>query len=274
MTIKAAIVLGPLAAATAFLLQTFGCMAVAEPPVPDENTPCGTHCTYIVRDVYPHDRAAFTQGLAYEDGYFYEGTGLNGASTLRKVNVESGEVEQQVSLDQRYFGEGIAIAGDRIVQLTWQSSVGFVYDKATFELQREFQYPTEGWGITYDGTQFIMSDGTAMLYFLDPSVFVETRRVEVTDDKGPVRELNELEYIHGEIYANVWRTDRIVRIDPATGKVKGDIDLTGILPAADRDFGTDVLNGIAYDEAGDRLFVTGKRWPKIFHIDLAAIAAK
>jgi glutamine cyclotransferase len=274
MGIKAVFVLGPLAAAMSVLLQPLGCLASAQPPRPDETIPCETRCTYIVRAAYPHDRGAFTQGLAYEDGFLYEGTGLNGKSSLRKVKLETGEVVQRIELDERYFGEGIAIAGDRIVQLTWTSRVGFVYDKETFAKQREFVYESEGWGITHDGNQFIMSDGTDWLYFLDQNVFVENRRVQVRDDNGPVRELNELEFIKGEIYANVWRTDKIVRINPETGRVTGEIDLTGILPAADRDFSTDVLNGIAYDAEGDRLFVTGKRWPKVFEIDLAGIAAE
>jgi len=275
MTEQAAAVLSSVVASSMMLLQSIGlggCIAAAEPPTPDVGAPCEFECTYVVQDVYPHDRGAFTQGLAYEGGILYEGTGIRGQSSLRRVDLESGAVEQRVDLDPRYFGEGIAIVDDRIIQLTWQANVGFVYDKETFVREREFEYPTEGWGLTYDGTQLIMSDGTNRLYFLDPNVFVETKRIEVSDPTGTVGQLNELEYIDGEIFANVWRTDYIVRIDPATGEVVGRIDLAGLLPTADRDFRTDVLNGIAYDEENDRLLVTGKRWPKLFHIDLVGVA--
>jgi glutaminyl-peptide cyclotransferase len=168
------------------------------------------------------------------------------------------------------FGEGIAIYGDRIIQLTWQSHIGLVYDKTSFELLRTFSYPTEGWGLTHDGARLIMSDGTATLHFLDPETFVEVGQVEVYDVDGPVVRLNELEYIGGEIYANIWQTDRIVRIDPQTGQVLGWVDLSGLLSPEDRQQPVDVLNGIAYDPASDRLFVTGKLWPKLFEIELVA----
>ncbi|MFL5803187.1 MAG: glutaminyl-peptide cyclotransferase, partial [Roseiflexaceae bacterium] len=171
-------------------------------------------------------------------------------------------------ISDTYFGEGITIFGDKILQLTWQSQVGFVYDKASFEQIGEFHYSTEGWGLTHDGTRLIMSDGTATLHFLDPQTLQETGTLDVYDNNGPVVRLNELEYINGEVYANIWQTDRIARISPQTGQVLGWINLTGLLGPEDRQQPVDVLNGIAYDAAGDRLFVTGKLWPKLFEIKL------
>lgn len=224
--------------------------------------------TYHVVNAYPHDPNAFTQGLVFEDGVLYEGTGLYDRSTLRRVALETGTVLQQVALPGQYFGEGIVVWGDEIVQLTWQSNVGFVYDKDSFELLRSFDYTTEGWGITHDGTRLIMSDGTSTLRFWDPETLQVTGQVSVYDASGPVTRLNELEYVQGEVYANVWQTDRIARIDPQTGQVVGWIDLTGLLGSARRS--ADVLNGIAYDAATDRLFVTGKLWPKLFEIELLA----
>jgi glutaminyl-peptide cyclotransferase len=223
--------------------------------------------TYGIVNTYPHDRDAFTQGLVFEDGFLYEGTGLYGYSTLRRVDLETGAVLQVRELPQ-FFGEGITIYGDRIIQLTWQSNIGFVWNKNTFELLREFSYPTEGWGITHDGERLIMSDGTSKLYFLDPQSFEEVGRLDVFDNDGPVTRLNELEYIKGEIYANVWQTDRIARIAPETGQVVGWVDLEGLLTEEDRLEHIDVLNGIAYDSENDRLFVTGKLWPKLFEIEL------
>ena len=220
---------------------------------------------YQVVRVYPHDPTAFTQGLVFADGVLYEGTGLNGQSTLRKVTLENGVVLQQQRLDAQYFGEGIALVGDSILQLTYTTGVGFVYDRATFQRQRTFTYTGEGWGLAYDGTRVVMSDGTPFLRFLDPKTLKETGRVQVTDGGRPVEDLNELEFVKGEIYANVWQSDRIARIDPKSGAVRGWIDLKGILNPKDA-IGADVLNGIAYDAAGDRLFVTGKLWPKLFEI--------
>lgn len=214
---------------------------------------------------YPHDPQAFTQGLVWHDGFLYEGTGLNGQSGIRKVRLETGQVLQHRPLDEKYFGEGIALWKGTIVQLTWQSEIGFVYDLKTFEPMRTFSYTGEGWGLAHDGTRLIMSDGTARLRFLDPDSFEETGRVTVRDGGVPVDDLNELEWVKGEIYANVWQQDRIARIDPKSGRVLGWIDLTGILPPMER-IGRDVLNGIAYDAAGDRLFVTGKLWPRLFEI--------
>lgn len=224
--------------------------------------------TYRVVNAYPHDRGAFTQGLVYLDGTLYEGTGLYGQSSLRRVDLQTGAVLQQRDLDAQYFGEGIAVVGDRIMQLTWQSNVGFVYDRASFEPVDQWSYPTEGWGLTYDGTRLIMSDGTATLRFLDPQTFAEIGSIDVADANGPVTRLNELEYVNGEIWANVWQTDRIARIDPQTGGVVGWIDLTGLLSAEDRAEPVDVLNGIAYDAESKRVFVTGKLWPKLFEIEI------
>lgn len=220
---------------------------------------------YQVVRVYPHDPKAFTQGLVFAHGFLYEGTGLNGESTLRKVTLENGVVLQLQRLDEQYFGEGIALVSDSILQLTYTTGVGFVYDRATFQRQRTFTYTGEGWGLAYDGARVVMSDGTPFLRFLDPKTLKEIGRVQVTDGGRPVEDLNELEFVKGEIYANVWPTDRIARIDPKTGAVRGWIDLAGILDSKDAT-GVDVLNGIAYDAAGDRLFVTGKLWPKLFEI--------
>jgi len=224
--------------------------------------------TYRMVASYPHDRMAFTQGLVVEDTVLYEGTGLYGRSTLRRVELETGGILMVRALPANIFGEGITIHRDRIVQLTWQSNVGFVYSKDNFVLLQEFHYPTEGGGITHDGNRLIMSDGTSTLRFLNPETFEEIGEVEVLDDQGPVMNLNELEYVRGEIYANVWRTSRIARIDPQTGKVIGWIELKGILGSEDQSELISDLNGIAYDAKNDRLFVTGKLWPKLFEIKL------
>jgi glutamine cyclotransferase len=222
---------------------------------------------YQVVRSYPHDHAAFTQGLVFRNGVFYEGTGLNGQSGIRKVALETGEVLQAKSIGAQYFGEGITDWKGSLVEITWRSGIGFVYDIATFEQTRTFSYTGEGWGLTQDGTRIIMSDGTAALRFLDPDTLKETGRITVHDARGPVERLNELEYVQGEIFANVWQTDRLARIDPHDGRVTGWVDLSGLLAPAER-AGTDVLNGIAYDAAGDRLFVTGKLWPRVFEIKL------
>jgi glutamine cyclotransferase len=218
--------------------------------------------------VYPHDRNAFTQGLEYRGGFLYEGTGLNGRSSLRKVDLETGKVLQAIPLEARYFGEGITLLDQKILELTWQAHRGFVYDRSTFKLIRDFEYPGEGWGLTNDGRQIYMSDGTAQIRCWNPASLQEIRRFTVHDGTRPIDSLNELEYVRGEIYANVWQTDRIARIAPKDGHVSGWIDLSGLLPAADLADGADVLNGIAYDSLGDRLFVTGKLWPKLFEIQL------
>jgi glutamine cyclotransferase len=224
--------------------------------------------TYRIVNVYPHDRGAFTQGLVFADGGLYEGTGLRGSSALRRVDLESGKITQLRPLPPEYFGEGITVFGDRIIQLTWKARLGFVYDKASFELLATFRYPTEGWGLTHNGTELIMSDGSSTLHFLDPETFEETGQVQVFNEQGPVSMLNELEYVQGKVFAHVWLTDRIAIIEPGTGQVSAWIDLQGLLEAEDLIQPVDVLNGVAYDAAGDRLFVTGKLWPKLFEIEL------
>ena len=223
---------------------------------------------YQIVHTYHHDPLAFTQGLVYVDGVFYEGTGLEEQSSIRKVKVETGEVLQKHDIPGQYFGEGIVVWKDSLLELTWKAEKGFIYDLASFQPKGEFPYPGEGWGLTTDGKSIIMSDGSAQLRFWDPETLKETKRITVNDDGRPVDQLNELEWVKGEIYANVWQTDRIVRIDPKTGKVTGWINLKGLLTPQDYNDLTDVLNGIAYDAKGDRLFVTGKRWPKLFEIKL------
>jgi glutaminyl-peptide cyclotransferase len=221
---------------------------------------------YRIVKTYPHDRAAFTQGLEYRDGFLYEGTGLPGRSSLRKVDLDTGRVVQKYDLPQPFFGEGVTVVNQQIFQLTWQSQTGFVYDKSAFRVLRSFNYPGEGWGLTNDGKHMYMSDGTPNIRVWDAATLKEVRRITVKDGAAPVTALNELEWVRGEIYANVWQTDRIARISPADGKVLGWIDLTGIIAKNERPEADAVLNGIAYDAAGDRLFVTGKLWPKIFEI--------
>ena len=223
---------------------------------------------FRVLNVYPHDSRSYTQGLVFLNGMFYESTGLNGRSSIRKVRVETGEVLQRHDVDVKYFGEGLAHWKGKLFQLTWQSNLGFVYDLATFKQERTFAYMGEGWGLTTTATHFIMSDGTDVLRFIDPVTMKETRRVAVTDRSSPVFQINELEMVRGELFANIYQTDRIARINPQTGRVVGWINLAGLLSAAERAGGAEVLNGIAYDAASDRLFVTGKLWPKVFEIRL------
>ncbi len=218
---------------------------------------------------WPHDKSAFTEGLFWQDGFLYESTGLEGHSFIRKRRLETGEVLQSRTVPPQYFGEGIVAWKDRLIELTWQSQIGFVYDLKTLAPFSEFHYPGEGWALTHDDHRLIMSDGTAELRFLDPETLKETGRVKVTDEGRPVVDINELEYVHGEVFANIWHTNRIARIDPKSGKVVGWIDLTGIIKPAELPDSTDaVLNGIAYDAKADRLFVTGKLWPKLFEIKL------
>ena len=224
--------------------------------------------SYKVVNTYPHDRSAFTEGLVFEDGVLYEGTGLRGYSNLRRVKLETGEILQICELLPQFFGEGVTIYGDKIIRLTWQSNIGFVYDKYSFKLLQEFNYPDEGWGITHDGKHLIVSDGTSTLHFLNPDTFEEISQIEVSANNIPVTRINELEYIQGEIYANIWLTELIARIDPLSGQVIGWIDLKGILSPEDDSEAVDVLNGIAYDPKNSRLFVTGKFWPKLFEIEL------
>jgi glutamine cyclotransferase len=223
---------------------------------------------YEVVATYTHDTGAFTQGLEFEKGRLFEGTGQHGESALREVELATGKVLREHKLAREHFGEGITILGERVYQLTWQSRKGFIYNLADFAPQGEFSYRTEGWGLTNDGKSLIMSDGSAWLYFLDPTTFQVTRQVEVLDRGRPVKQLNELEWMSGMLLANVWQTNEIVVIDPGTGKVLARADLSGLLPAAERQPKTDVLNGIAWDEEAQKLYVTGKYWPKLFEIKL------
>ncbi|HUO77536.1 MAG TPA: glutaminyl-peptide cyclotransferase [Thermodesulfovibrionales bacterium] len=226
---------------------------------------------YKIVNIYPHDPSAFTQGLIYEGGYLYEGTGLYGKSTLRKVELKTGKVTKLLPLSPGYFGEGLTSWKGDLIQLTWREGKGFVYEKESFRLVREFSYPTEGWGITHDDTHLIMSDGSPSLYFLDPGTFIQVRRMEVRDRGTPLSGLNELEYVKGKIYANIWPSERIAIISPQTGRVEGWIDLTGLSGSMGHSPKIDVLNGIAYDRDKDRLFITGKLWPKLFEIKLIPV---
>ena len=223
---------------------------------------------YRVVHAYPHDSSAFTQGLVYVDGKLYEGTGLHGRSSIRMIDLTTGRVLQQHDLAANYFGEGITDWKNNLIELTWQAHTGFVYDRLSFRLLRTFSYPWEGWGLTHDSRNLILSDGTATLHLIDPTTFQPVGEITVTDQGHPVLNLNELEYIHGQIYANIWQTDRIARISPATGKVLAWIDLSGLRPASSRLNPDAVLNGIAYDSKKNRLFVTGKLWPKLFEIQV------
>ena len=248
------------------LLALFALLVGASSPLAQARAATPVYGYAVVR-TYPHDPHAFTEGLFLRDGYLYESTGLRGASTIRKVVLETGQVESGRSLPSQYFGEGIIDWKDKLIELTWQDQVGFIYGIDDFALRGEFRYDGEGWALTRDDTRIIMSDGTSRLRFLDPETLKETGGVTVTDEGQPVDQLNELEWVKGEIYANIWQSDRIARIDPATGKVTGWIDLAGLLPAQDQP-GTDVLNGIAYDAKADRLIVTGKLWPRLYEIKL------
>jgi len=248
-------------------LAALGALALGVPEtVAPQKKPVPVYGYRVVK-TYPHDPEAFTQGLVYVDGVLYEGTGLNGRSTLRKVDLTTGRVLKQIELAREYFGEGIAVYKDKIFQLTWRSNVGFVYRKDTLDLWRRVSYTTEGWGLTHDGTRLIQSDGSATLYFRNPDTFEEVGRLDVKDGARPLLALNELEWIQGEIYANVWQTDRVARIAPDTGRVLAWIDLSGLLSPAERE-AADVLNGIAHDAGRNRIFVTGKLWPKLFEIQI------
>jgi glutaminyl-peptide cyclotransferase len=257
MTMLAAVIVAALAALHA---AAPGLLWAAEGSLPVSS--------YRVIATYPHDRQAYTQGLVYRGGFLYESTGLEGQSTLRKVRPETGEVLIRRSLEKQVFAEGLTLCGDRLVQLTWISQKGFIWDLATLKRVGTFNYTGEGWGLANDKDRLIMSDGTSTLRFLDPSTLREKGRLAVTAAGKPLTQLNELEYVKGEIWANVYQTDRIARISPKTGRVTGWIDLAGLLPEADRIIPVDVLNGIAYDPDRNRLFVTGKLWPKLFVIEL------
>jgi len=246
------------------LLATIGMAAGQSSSPKGKDGP--TEYTFEVVRQFPHDPRAFTQGFTYNDGFFYEGTGRTGQSSLRQVNPENGHVVRKVDLAPDLFGEGITVLGNEVLQLTWLSHIGFVYDLRDFHLLRTFQYAGEGWGLTTDGHDLFMTDGSAEIRVLDASTFSEKRRIKVRESGKPVDQLNELEFIEGEIYANIWHSDRIARISPHTGKVVGWIDLTGLLGPFYQRQAEEVLNGIAYDPTGKRLFVTGKLWPKIFEI--------
>jgi glutamine cyclotransferase len=227
--------------------------------------------TYEIINTFPHDRKAYTQGLVFQNGVLYEGTGLPGRSSLRKVELETGNVLQTHKLSAEFFGEGITIFADKIIQLTFQENVGFVYNKDTFELLRKFNYPTEGWGITHNDKHLIMSDGTPTLYFLDPETFEQVRSIKVYDRGVSVWGVNELEYVEGQIYANIWPAEQIAIISPQTGRVMSWINMKGLLTKQDRSQPVDVFNGIAYDKENGRLFVTGKFWPKLFEIKVIPV---
>jgi glutaminyl-peptide cyclotransferase len=244
-----------------FALWTLTCAVASQASVP-------IYDVDIVH-TYPHDASAFTEGLFYLNGFLYESTGLEQHSSIRKVRIETGEVVQKIDIPAQYFGEGIVNWHSHLISLTWKSQVGFVFDLNTLKLQKQFHYEGEGWALTRNDRQIIMSDGTSALRFLDPNTLRETSRLQVTLDGKPLSNVNELEWVNGEIYANVWQTNWIVRIDPGSGQVVGLINLTGLLKRSDIVEGqTDVLNGIAYDAKRDRLFVTGKNWPKLFEIRL------
>jgi glutamine cyclotransferase len=223
---------------------------------------------YEVVNVYPHDSEAFTQGLVYKDGYLFESTGLFGKSSLRKVKLKTGEVLQIISIDRKYFSEGLAANNNQLVQLSWKSGEGFIYEADNFKLIKSFQYAGDGWGLTFHNNQFILSDGSSYLRFLDKHTMQEVRRVQVLKDGRAVKNINELEMVNGHVYANIWLSDTILIISPQSGIVTGELNLSGLLGKTENDPRGDVLNGIAYDVKGDRLFVTGKLWPKLFEIKL------
>jgi len=255
-----------------FLLSITASACANDTP-PDNDRPA--YYDYRVVNTYPHDTGAFTQGLFFDGGVLYESTGIRGQSSLRKLDIDSGEILQQVDLPAQYFGEGAALWDDEIITLTWRAGTGLVYDLDGLALTRTFTYEGEGWGLTHDGERLIMSDGSATLRFLDPQSFEVIGRLDVAFRGKPLVNINELEWINGEIFANVWRTNVIVRINPETGAVAGVIDMRNILPTDERiDGDTNVLNGIAYDADADRIFVTGKNWPKLYEIELVPRISK
>lgn len=227
--------------------------------------------SFKIVNIYPHDSTAFTQGLAYEGGYLYESTGLYGRSKIKVIDLADNKPVKSISMEERYFGEGLAVMGDRLVQLTYRERVGFVYDRHTLKVIAQFGYPTEGWGITYDGSHLIMSNGSSHLFYLDPESFRRIRSLKIEEDGAPVSNLNELEYVDGLIFANIWRSNFVAQIEPETGRVVGKIDFGELADRYKGDKSVDVLNGIAYDKAGQRLFVTGKLWPEIFEVELVPV---
>jgi glutaminyl-peptide cyclotransferase len=229
----------------------------------DSGTP--TLYTYHIDKTYPHDYTAFTEGLVFNNGVLYESTGKYGFSSLRRINLESGNITQKVLLPKQYFGEGLTVINDSLIQLTWQNNLGFIYNKETFSLLGNFSYSTEGWGLTYNGGELIMSDGTSNLTFINPDTFQETGHLSVHDANNFITNVNELEYVNGDLFANIWLQQKIAIINPQTGLVKGWIDLTGIYQPNNTD---DVLNGIAYDSQTNRLYVTGKNWPNLYQITI------
>jgi glutamine cyclotransferase len=233
------------------------------PPAPSIPT-----YTYEVVATYPHDVKSFTEGFQFDGGFIYEGTGMEARSYIRKYDLKSGKVIKEVKLPDYYFGEGIILLGGKIYELTYTSQIGFIYDAKTFAKIDSFTYQGEGWGMTTDGTNLIFSNGSNKLQYLDPNNHQVVKTLEVFEGENPLMQINELEYIKGQIFANIWRADRIVIIDPASGKVTGTIDMRGLLSPSEQTRETDVLNGIAYDAKNDRIFVTGKNWPKIFEIKI------
>ena len=258
------------------LLVTFVSISLSckkEVELPKANSPQNTTSpapvySYEIVNTWHHDPDAFTQGLQFYNGELYESTGLNGRSSLRRVELKTGKVLQKIDIENQYFAEGMTILDGKIYQLTYQTHIGFIYDLKTFEKLGSWRYEGEGWGLTTDGKELIMTNGSNKINFLDPRSLAISRTIEVFDEGYPVENLNELEYIKGELYANIWQTDRVARIDPATGKVNAWINLSGLLTPGERTEKVDVLNGIAYDEKGDRIFVTGKLWPKLFEIKI------
>jgi len=247
-----------------FLLTAFRAFLVGQ----TSHQPSPQEYTFAIVAAYPHDTSAFTQGLAYRDGFLYEGTGREGQSSLRKIRLETGEIVQQVNLEPDLFGEGITLLKDKVIQLTWKSEIGFVYDLNNFHQLRRFSYSGEGWGLATNGRELFMSDGTPEIRVLDSGTLAEKRSFTVHDGIHHIAELNELEFVDGELFANIWQTDRIARISPQDGQVVGWIDLKGLLSPVYRLESGAVLNGIAYDSIRKRLFVTGKLWPSVFEIQL------
>ena len=255
----------------AIVVVSFSILAFINSNKTQANSPATTRYTYAIVNTYPHDTNAFTEGLVYSDGFLYESTGLNGASSLRRVDLTKGSVLQETTLPSQYFGEGITIVNNTIFQLTWQTEIGFIYNKTTFAVLGNFTYFTQGWGLTFDGNRLIMSDGTNNLYFIDPTTYELTGQIQVHDGNKTVVNINELEFVNGDVYANIWHTNTIAIINPQTGQVKGWIDLSG-LPDENNSNPEAVLNGIAYDQQNNRLFVTGKDWAHLYEIKLVRVS--